>query len=458
MENSILEIKNFSYTYPQGDRTVLNRVSMTIGPGECHCITGPTGSGKSTLIMAIKGLLANGRTTGDIKPPRQAQSGTTPIGIVLQNPETQVLGDSLGTEMAFGLENLGVLPEKMEEKILTQLSAVGLDKPLNGPVSSLSTGEKYRLILASVLVMDPHLMLIDEPGAQLDESGIGQLKKILEEFKASGKSVLICEHRPDFFSDLIDRYWRIDENGSLVSCPPANRANSYKTDTEMNSRSQSEKEVIIEVDHLTPKINGSAILWSDLTFSVGKGSKLAIYGPNGAGKTTLMRCIMGLVRPLKGSIRVFGQPPSLNALKGKIGCLFQNPQKQLFENTVREEIGFPLKRFGISKDKIDKKVDQLLEVMALSQLGDLSPHKLSFGQKHLVVLASILSIDPELLIMDDPYAGFDDKWKSKITDILESILYNCGTTLVWCGHQADENFPRADRTLILSRGQIEILN
>ena len=434
---------------------MLKNVCMDIGPGECHCITGPTGSGKSTLLLAIKGLLSGGKASGEISKLRPALSSASRIGIVLQNPETQILGSTIGTEMAFGLENLGVLPEQMEARIWPQLSAVGLKKPLACPVSDLSMGEKYRLILASVLVMAPYLILIDEPGAQLDESGIGQLKNILTGIKSSGRSIVLCEHRPDLFSGLIDTCWQVDEKKSLIPLKAAFQAKEPGPRPAKKNTAADRQENIVSVENLTPDVNSRHALWKDVSFSIKKGCRVGIYGPNGAGKTTLLRCMTGFVPTKKGTVLIFGKPPSPEHLRGKIGCLFQNPQKQLFENTVFEEVAFSLKRTTRYRNA-DEHVSCWLERMGLLHLGQASPHKLSFGQKHLVVLASILVTEPRLLILDDPYAGLDDYWKMWVTSILETALQDFDTTLIWCGHRADEKFPRPDMEMHINRGKIEI--
>jgi energy-coupling factor transport system ATP-binding protein len=450
MPPSLLQISGFSYAYPGAGDFVLKNIDMDINAGECHCIVGPTGSGKSTLLLALKKLLPPGKHCGEITR-HMPETSSTPIGIVLQNPETQLLGTTVGGEAAFGLENLGVPAPDMKKIVKDALSAVGLDVSPGFPVSGLSMGQKYRLILASVLAMSPSLILLDEPGAQLDLKGIQKLKKIILGLKENGVGCLICEHHPDLFSDLIDVQWKLDGNGRLAKadrdCLPDSSLNPANGRDPLQTG-----EKILEVENLSCGIVGP--IWSSATFDVHSGQRVGIYGDNGTGKTTLLRCITGFLPPFKGKISVFGNTPVPGKLRGRMGCLFQNPQKQLFENTVFDEIAFPLKRMGMDAGKVHAAVDDLLTRMGMQNLAHLSPHKLSFGQKHLVVLASALIFSPSLLILDDPFAGLDQLWRKKALSVMSDMSENHKMTWVWTGHLADEFCLWADMTFRVQGGHI----
>ncbi len=456
MTHSALTIRGFSYTYPGAGDPVLKNIHMVVPPGECHCIIGPTGAGKSTLLLAVKGLLPEGTQSGEISSHTMAASARSNIGIVLQNPETQLLGTSVGSEVAFGLENLCVPPFEMKQKVTKALLAVGLNKPLDFPVSSLSMGQKYRLIMASVIVMAPSVLLLDEPGAQLDEDGIEKLKKIIFPLKTAGVSILICEHHPHYFSDLIDAHWEINNRKSLNKITADKLKKSPDVDLSVKRPSLKRPEKIIAVKHFAPPGSYTEPFRTTATFSVYSGQRMGIYGENGAGKTTLLRCLTGFIPPLRGDIKLFGMPPSPKRLRGTLGCLFQNPEKQLFENTVFDEIAFPLKRLGVGTVAIKKKVDDFIDRMEIAALAPVSPHKLSFGQKHLVVLASILIFEPRLLILDDPFAGLDHTWRKKIRDLLYGICESLHTTLVWTGHRHDELLHWADMILDIKGGEIAV--
>jgi energy-coupling factor transport system ATP-binding protein len=339
----------------------------------------------------------------------------------------------------------------MKKIVIEALSAVGLDFPLGFPVSGLSMGQKYRLILASVLAMSPSLILLDEPGAQLDIKGIQKLKTIILALKEKGVGFLICEHHPDLFSNLIDVQWRLDANGRLIKedrdflpawsfGPPGGR----------NQTQAGEK--VLKVENLSSGAVGP--IWSSATFEVCSGRRVGIYGDNGTGKTTLLRCITGFLPPLDGKISVFGNTPAPGKLRGRVGCLFQNPQKQLFENTVFDEIAFPVKRMGMDAKKVHGAVDDLLARMGMQNLSGLSPHKLSFGQKHLVVLASALIFSPSLLILDDPFAGLDYQWRTKALSVMSDMSENDNMTWIWTGHLPDEFCQWADMIFRVQGGKI----
>jgi energy-coupling factor transport system ATP-binding protein len=482
MKSCLLKVNDFSYAYPGSKEYVLKHINIDISCGECHCITGPTGSGKSTLLLAIKKLMPAGKQTGEILYCPDSSS-VSDIGIVLQNPETQLLGTTVGNETAFGLENLCTPSSIMKKMVEESLATIGLEFPLNFPISGLSMGQKYRLILASVLVMSPSLILLDEPGAQLDLEGIAKLKKIIVKLKEMGIGFIICEHHPDLFLDLIDAYWELNSEGELhrreyiVSerkpqfalphpphpspLPQGEREFSFRhyinknipcTDLFQTRKPPFASEKIVEAENIACGVKEP--VWSSATFDVKQGQRVGIYGDNGSGKTTLLRCISGFLPPLYGKINVFGNPPAPQKLRKNVGCLFQNPQKQLFENTVFDEVAFPLKRMGILNGQINSEVDNLLAMIGIQNLARSSPHKLSFGQKHLVALASALIFSPRLLLLDDPFAGLDQNWREKVLSVLNYISEKFNTTLIWTGHIKDELKNWADIVFCLQRGKI----
>ncbi|MRR14019.1 ABC transporter ATP-binding protein, partial [archaeon] len=211
----IIRFRGFSYAYPEAGDYTLRDIDLDIGAGECHCISGPTGSGKTTLALAFKGLLPPGKQTGTVISPENSLGSGPSGGLVLQNPETQILRSTVGAEAAFGLENLCVDPRLMPGMAAEAVSALGLDKPLSFRTDALSMGQKYRLIVASLLVMHPHVLILDEPAGQLDPDGIGMLADIILVLKGRGVSILLCENRPESFAGVIDYIWLLGEGGTL---------------------------------------------------------------------------------------------------------------------------------------------------------------------------------------------------------------------------------------------------
>jgi energy-coupling factor transport system ATP-binding protein len=339
----------------------------------------------------------------------------------------------------------------MSERVVAALRAVGLDKPLDYPVDKLSMGQKYRLLIAALLVMEPRLLILDEPGAQLDPEGLERLCECLRQLKQDGVAILLCEHLPDSLLSEIDTFLQLDGSGRLAEgryrseklaplSPPASRI--------------TEAEPVLQVQDLSFLGVADQPVWSQVAFTVNRGRRYAITGLNGTGKTTLLRCLAGFLSPQQGNIQILGGAPDAYRLRGRLGCLFQNPQKQFFENTVGEEVAFPLKRFGILNGTVAERVEEALAACGISHLIGQSPHKLSYGQKHLVALASVLASRPELLLLDDPLAGLDDGHSRVVMELLIHYNVQYGTTMLWTFHDPDAWAGWADQVLHLEGGRL----
>lgn len=447
----ILRLKQFSFTYPEVKTPVLQDLDLEVEAGRCYCLTGPTGSGKTTLALALKGLLSAGTYEGEIEMPAEVEATAMAVGMVLQDPEVQLLTSSVGAEVAFGLENLCVDPVEMPERVVAALQAVGLHNPLDYPVDKLSMGQKYRLIIAALLVMKPRLLILDEPGAQLDPKGLELLRECLGRLKQDGVAIILCEHRPDSLLSEIDTFWQLDASGQFAE-------GRYQVE-ELASLAPpfstvAEGEPVLQVKDLSFIGVGAQPVWSQVAFTVERGRRYAVTGLNGTGKTTLLRCLAGFISPQQGEIQVLGGAPDAYRLRGRLGCLFQNPQKQIFENTVGEEVAFPLKRFGILPGSVEERVEEALADCGISHLFGQSPHKLSYGQKHLVALASVLAPRPELLLLDDPLAGLDDGYSSTVMELLAHYNMQHGTTMLWTFHDPDAWLGWADQVLHLEGGRL----
>ena len=453
--HTIICLKDYSYAYPETDECILKNIDLTIRTGECHCISGPTGSGKTTLALALKGLLPQGIQKGEMLFPSILKGEMPRIGIVLQNPETQILRSTIGSEAAFGLETLCVDPQKMPALVLDALSSLGLEKPLNNKTAMLSMGQKYRLIVASHLVMEPHLLILDEPAGQLDPEGLNRLLDAIMRLKNSGVAFLLCENRPKTLSGVVDFFWHLEEDGSVR--PGLSSLLESKEVEPLVVAPQSPHEMgeeIISARDLSLCFDtGSAIL-SSSSFTIHSGQRVLIDGLNGSGKTSLLRCILGFLQPAQGEVRIFAQKPVPGNLQGRVGCLFQNPQRQIFETSVFEEVAFPLKRMGQKEKDIRYKVMESRTLCSIEDLSDKSPHKLSYGQKHLVALACALVHNPSLLILDDPFAGLDVQKTASIRELLFYINEKQGTTIIWTSHEPGAMRQWAHLSLSLEGGHI----
>ena len=444
----LLRVENFSYAYPGRKEWTLRDIDLEVGAGQCHCLTGPTGCGKTTLALALKGLLPPGRRGGRIISPTPRGADRAGVGLVLQNPETQMLTGNLGAEVAFGLENLCLPPGQMLPRVRTALAATGLALPLEHSTSRLSMGQKYRLLIAAQLVMDPALLVLDEPGGQLDPAGLESLTQVIGRLKKEGVSVLLCEHRPGPLAPLIDRYWRLTPSGEVRSgCAPSLKPPAPRRRSGLSPEGET-SEVVCAHD-LGVDVRDASPAWEGACLALKRGQRSVLRGPNGCGKTTLLRCLAGFLRTRKGEVRVFGEPPEPARLRGRVGYLFQNPGRQLFETTVREEVAFALRRCGFRRDRLAERITQTLAGLGIAHLADRSPHQLSYGQKHLVALGAILAPRPQLLLLDDPFAGLDGEQEARVFGLLATLTEEEGTALLWTSHEETGGPDWADLTLVI---------
>jgi energy-coupling factor transporter ATP-binding protein EcfA2/energy-coupling factor transporter transmembrane protein EcfT len=474
-DSPVLRLGRFSYAFPGGTDFTLREICLDVYPGQCHCLTGPTGCGKTTLLMAVRGLLPPGRQSGTLNVRNGSPAdgpGSAAAGIVLQNPLTQLVSAELGAEVAFGLENHCVPPARMPAKVHRALADVGLDHPGETPVAALSMGQQYRACLAGTLVMGPSIIMLDEPGAQLDPTGLHRLAKIIAHLKSIGKAVLVCEHRPGFLTEVMDYYWQFTPDGRLQAGlkgqgailqfadrahPASTTARTEdprwaKTGNTGGTFCQNSKTDAVRVKNLLLPGHDNEAPRRLLNFSVARGEWVAVCGPNGAGKTTLVNYLTGVLQPPRGSIAIFGATPAPGKLRGTLGVLFQNPRRQLFATTVFEEVAFAARRRHPDKSSRDvsETVRMLLERLDLGSLGERSPHVLSYGQKHLVSLATVLAGEPRILILDDPLAGLDRDKARMVLNLLIQLCAKNGTTVLCTGHHEDPWSDWANRIIRLA--------
>lgn len=433
-DNALVSLQQFSYAYDERDWT-LRDVDWSIAAGECHCLCGATGSGKSTLALALKGLLPNGRQQGGIHYRLESETPTLRIGLVLQNPESQLFARTVGAEVAFGLENMAVEPQQMASRVEQALTHVGLDLPLGASVATLSMGQKYRLLLASMLVLEPQLLILDEPVAQLDDDGLRDLRYILRRLLQQGVAILICEHNPSPLSDLIDSFWVLDSAGRLApSTATTDEDGRPRLLASACSSSQTKGETVLTATDLTVGCDEQQPLWRAEDFSWSLGQQVLVVGGNGTGKSTLLRCLCGFLAPLHGEVRLFGQHPQPRVMRGRVGWLLQNPQRQLCENSVYDELALSHRLAGRCRKERADMVKQTLVTCGLDHLEQSSAHKLSYGQKHLVALASLLVSRPQVLLLDDPFAGLDSHYQQRLYQLLHHQSHKQGTLVVRTSH------------------------
>ena len=451
-----VEIRDYAYQYPGRKEWALSDLSLSVEPGECVCFTGPSGCGKSTLFLALKGLLKDGREEGRM---RVAGGGQHRAGLVFQNAESQLLCTTVADEVSFGPQNLGLSPREIEKALHESLETVSLTGFETRNVEALSAGQTHRLAMASVLSTSPEMLLLDEPTAQLDAPGKKRLTELLRGMKSSGRTLLIADHELGPFETLADRFVVMDR-GRIErierNLPAQFSLRAPRPRHGVSGVADRPGKPLISVKGLFLSGGNGRPLFDNLNLRLLQGRRVFIHGHNGVGKSTLLKCMAGIVRPQSGSIQVAGMGrPVPNKLLGKVGLLFQNPERQLFEETVQDEVAFSLKRMGLSRGDIAFGVGEALEIFQVSHLKERSPLTLSFGEQHRVTLASVTAPRPEILLLDEPFAGLDFTLRRHMLDILSGLSQTRGTTVVIASHEFLPHETWADDTFKLKDGHIE---
>ena len=451
----------------------LSGVDLDIAPGERVLVLGPSGSGKSTLMGGLAGLLggaeegeATGTLTVDGVAPAEARGR---VGLLMQDPEAQVVLARVGDDVAFGMENLGVAREEIWPRVENSLEAVGLSVPLDHSTTQLSGGQKQRLALASILAMGPGLLLLDEPTANLDPSGVAEVRAAVEKVvERTGATVVVVEHRVDVWASLVDRVIVVAD-GAIAADGPLDEVLAQQGDAlrergiwlpgddvaaevgpapEVAPASSEGPEggargttPIARVADLTIGYDASAPVRSGIDLTIERGVSTCIVGANGAGKSTFALTLAGLLPPLEGAVEVetsdgtAGDPHewSSKQLLGRMSMVFQEPEYQFLAATVAEELAIGPRAAGMTDEEIAPLVDEHLEALGLTKLARANPMTLSGGEKRRLSVATALISAPELLILDEPTFGQDRGTWLGLVRLLRAALAR-GVTLVSITH------------------------
>ena len=461
----------------------LSGVDLDIAPGERVLVLGPSGSGKSTLMGGLAGLLggaeegeATGTLTVDGVAPADARGR---VGLLMQDPEAQVVLARVGDDVAFGMENLGVAREEIWPRVADSLNAVGLDVPLHHSTTELSGGQKQRLALASILAMGPGLLLLDEPTANLDPSGVAEVRAAVEAVvERTGATVVVVEHRVDVWASLVDRVIVVAD-GAIAADGPLREVLAQQGDA-LRERgiwlpgddvaaevgpapevapASSEDAPIARVTDLTIGYDKASPVRSGIDLTLERGVSTCIVGANGAGKSTFALTLAGLLPPLEGTVEVEtsdgtrGDPHewSSKQLLGRMSMVFQEPEYQFLAATVAEELAIGPRAAGMSEAEIAPLVDEHLEALGLTKLARANPMTLSGGEKRRLSVATALISAPELLILDEPTFGQDRGTWLGLVRLLRAALER-GVTLVSITH--DPAFVAAMGQRVVDLGQV----
>ena len=500
------EIKNLSFSYPTAKgKESLHDVSLTIHKGEYVVLCGKSGSGKTTLLRHLKSVLApHGKKSGEIlfngvpMPQVSQRDQSAKIGYVMQNPDDQIVTDKVWHELAFGLESLGVDQKTMRARVSEMACYFGIADWFHRDVANLSGGQKQLLNLASIMAMQPEVLILDEPTSQLDPIAASDFLNTVRKINIElGTTVIITEHRLEDIFPYADRAIVMDAGRVIADDTPRNIGKllwEQKNDmfaamptpvrvfygaggegdcplTVREGRNWLSKAfaeapqiAAFPVDSMKEEIEKPALSLKELWFRYEKdspdilrgvsaevpaGSLYAIVGGNGAGKSTTLKAICGICKPYRGSVKVFGKPinkyKSSELFGGCLAMLPQDPKSLFVKKTVREDLE------EMTKDKA--LIDEIAAICQIESLLGSHPYDLSGGEQQRAALAKVLLTQPKLLLLDEPTKGIDSFFKETLAKIL-CKLKEQGVTIVMVSHDVEFCARYADLVSMFFDGQI----
>lgn len=507
MKEAMIELKDFSFQYKAQSEPTLKNLNLTIYKGEKVLIVGPSGSGKSTIGQCLNGIIPNiykgtssgqfliqGKEAFDLSIYEKSHLVST----VLQDTDGQFIGLSVAEDLAFALENDVVDLRTMKERVQSWAERLDLMKLLDHRPQDLSGGQKQRVSLAGVLIDESPILLFDEPLANLDpKSGQDIIDLIDQIHEEQGTTTIIIEHRlEDVLYRPIDRVILINQGQILFNGSPDEllrttllaengiREPLYLTtlrqlgqdidqlehldrleDIELTGVNRSipeatftktgEAEELLKLEQISFAYQENHPILKNISLSIPKGQRLAIVGKNGAGKSTLAKAICGFITT-EGQYTSRGEDIKQESVKERaerVGYVLQNPNQMISTNMIFDEVALGLRLRGISEEDIKERVYQALKTCGLYEFRKWPISALSYGQKKRVTIASILVLGPEILVLDEPTAGQDQRNYTEIMEFLDS-LQEKGHTIVMITHDMQLMLDYSDRALVVSDGQI----
>ena len=467
---AIIRISGLSVTYGAGEAT-LRGVDLTVAEGEFVLVTGVSGCGKTTLARCLNGLIPHlipARVEGSIevaglKPlQEEVRRMASRVGMVFQVPEAQLFNLTVEEEVAFGCHNLGLEPEETARRVEFALGAVGLEGLRKRALHQLSGGEKQLTAIASVLAMQPRLMVLDEPLANVDGRGVQRVLATLQRLnRMLGMTLVLIEHRTHQVAEFASRVVVMDGGRIVLDGGPETLRNERDRLTALGVRvpgdglapaqetggsmAADQAEVVVSVRDVSFAYRRRTVL-DGVSLDIRRGEFVALVGDSGAGKTTLAHLIAGALKPASGSIRIKGNGNGAR----KVGLLLQSPSDQLFCDTVEEEVRFGPENYRLPVDEV---VDEALACANLLAYRQREVQHLSRGQQQRLSLASVLALKPKVLILDEPTLGQDWGHLVRFMEFIKG-LQRKGVTVLLITHDREVAAKYADRAVRLCDGRL----
>lgn len=466
--NAQVVLRNICFSYDDGKTWTLNNLSLTINAGERVAIVGLNGSGKSTLAKIIAGLTAPDsgyvtlcgekvfeNTTACAESYKNARKY---IGALFQSPEDQIITTITEEDVAFGLENLQFSRKTMYKSISEALKTVHMEDKRYADPSTMSGGQQQRVALASAIAMNSKLLVLDEPTSMLDSFARKDVDALFDNLHKNGTTIVQITHnfeeckRANRILLLENGILKeVSFNGLKTYLSNIELANNHLTKISKNKNltdsrfKENESDIAVEISGLTVQYDKtSPAVIDDYSLTVKSGETVAIMGENGCGKSTLAKTMCGLLKANSGNITVHGisvRGKTSKIIRQKlhqtIGYVMQLPEQQLFADTVRNDVAYGPKNFGLKGNALKERVDETLRLLSLENLAEKSPFALSGGQQRLVAIAGILACKPRVLVLDEPTAGLDFEAALRIREIL-GTLHNQGVTIILITHNLQE--------------------
>lgn len=504
-----IEFRDVSFRYAGAQKYALRGINLQVRPGEIVLVTGSAGSGKTTFCSCINGLVPHyheGELSGQVivrsYDTRRARIGglASLVGMVFQDPDSQLVTSSVVDEVAFGPENLGVTREEINRRVAEALEATRLTGYEDREPHNLSGGEQQACAIAATYSMHPDIYVMDEPLANLDPAGRVQVLQVLIDVaKKRQKTLIIVEHSLEEVLPLVDRVL-VMHDGQIVrdgtveevlaggdiprvfTRPVIVRlAERFGLDLKTFTAEQfyaglqaraplgtievangrgpvrvRRSAPLIEFQDVHYSYKGKADALRGVSLTIYEGELVAILGRNGSGKTTLARHIIGLLQPAQGRVIVDGRDVAVtptHELTQQIGFCFQNPNHQIVSFKVRDELMFGIKAHGIDPAEFDERIERALKLVDLTDMIDAEIFDLGKGQKQRLALASVLTLNPKILVIDEPTTGQDPEMTREIFEIIRH-LNELGTTVLMITHRVDYAAAYADRAIVMNSGTV----